>query len=83
MLDRLKGVGLIYLLFAAVFSFGSLLYGSGVLTGFLLVTVLFVILFLPGYLFTELLFPKETGAIERIAYSVGFGFSFFLSFSTI
>lgn len=77
MLERLKGIGLIYGASALVFSFGSIAYGNGAFLGVSAATALFVILFIPGYLISELLFPKETDLIERMAYSIGFGFAFF------
>jgi len=77
MLERAKGLGLIYALSALMFSFGSLAYGTGLFPGFSVATALFIVLFIPGYLISELIFPPELDAIERLAYSTGFGFAFF------
>ncbi len=77
MLERLKGLGLIYGLSVLMFSFGSITYGNGAFLGVSAATALFVILFIPGYLISELLFSRETDILERIAQSIGFGFAFF------
>jgi uncharacterized membrane protein len=77
MLERIKGLALLYGSSVLMFSFGSIAYGDGAFLGASAATALFIILFIPGYLISELMFPTETDILERIAYSIGLGFAFF------